>query len=166
MTGETAKDLSAEVDEFLASWFGVRQQIQGLNFNRAHLQGVSTTQFMVLRFLDEATTPEQRTIKALATRLSIDPATVVRTVDSLEKRGLVARRRDTRDRRQVFVEFTAEGRDSQQLSERRFKNSLAAIFNNMSEQGRQALLQGLREFLTVNDRLESARMDATRPDQR
>src|SRR5205085_5451641 len=49
------------------------------------------------------------TISSIAGDLDIDPATVVRTVDSLEKRGLVKRRRSREDRRQVFVEFTDAG---------------------------------------------------------
>lgn len=142
-------EIAEQVDEFLTAWFKVRQQVQSLNFNRAHQHGFSTTQFIVLGLMDEAQEDEPYTISWLASRLNLDPATVVRTVDSLEKRGLVLRRRDTQDRRQVFVEFTEEGRLTQRSSHQRFKSSIAAIFQAMRVEGRTCLVQGLQEFVAV-----------------
>lgn len=144
--------LEADVDAFLAAWFQTRQYVQGLNFNRAHQHGLSTTQFLVLNFLEEAEAREPATVRWLADRLSLDPATVVRTVDSLEQRGLVARRRDTHDRRRVFVEFTEQGRATQQSSRRRFRDSVAATFQAMSAEGRVALIRGLQEFVEIGQR--------------
>lgn len=142
-------EIDAQVDAFLDAWFKVRQYVQGLNFNRAHQHGMSTTQFLVLALLDEAHDAGPATIRSLANRLNLDPATVVRTVDSLEQRGLVARRRDTADRRRVFVEFTEQGRAAEQSSRLRFKDSVARTFRAMSPAGRRALLQGLQEFVAV-----------------
>ncbi len=140
-------ELDKQVEDFLTAWFQVRQQVQGLNFNRAHQHGLSTTQFIVLGFMEEADGLGTCTISWLANRLNLDPATVVRTVDSLEKRGLVARRRDKQDRRQVFIDFTPEGRATQQQSHQRFKNSILKIFSSMSQEGRLALVRGLQEFV-------------------
>ena len=147
--------LEEQVDAFLAVWFQTRQYVQGLNFNRAHQHGLSTTQFLVLNFLDEAEGREPVTVRWLADRLSLDPATVVRTVDSLEQRGLVSRRRDTEDRRRVFVEFTEQGRDTQRSSRQRFRDSVVATFRAMSPEGRVALVQGLQEFVTVGQQVGS-----------
>lgn len=148
-TDQAASELDLQVEEFLAAWFEVRQQVQGLNFNRAHQHGLSTTQFIVLGWLDEKEGGEPVTISWLAARLNLDPATVVRTVDSLENRGLVQRRRDKQDRRQVFVEFTEEGRATQHSSHQRFKSSIQTIFSSMSLEGRIALVKGLQEFVAI-----------------
>ncbi len=144
-----------QLEEFLTAWFQVRQLIQALNFNRAHQQGLSTTQFIVLNFIEEAQEP--CTISWLAGRINLDPATVVRTVDSLENRGLVARRRDKQDRRQVFVEFTEAGRQVQQTSQQSFKNSILEIFSAISPTNRQALVEGLKEFVTIGQPPEAER---------
>lgn len=149
---DSPNNVAPDVDKFLAAWFQTRQYVQGLNFNRAHQHGLSTTQFLVLNFLDEADGREPATVRWLADRLSLDPATVVRTVDSLEQRGLVARRRDTQDRRRVFVEFTEQGRQTQQSSRQRFHDSVAATFNAMSKEGREALVRGLQEFVVIGQR--------------
>jgi len=144
--------IDQQIEEFLAVWFKVRQQVQGLNFNRAHQHGMSMTQFVVLGLLEEAPPHEPATITWLAGRMNLDPATVLRSVDSLEKRGLVERRRDKKDRRLVFVEFTEEGRTTQRSSHQGFKDRIANIFNSMSVEGRTALIKGLQEFAAAGER--------------
>ena len=143
------QELQTQVEEFLKAWFQVRQQIQQLNFNRTHQNKLNTTQFIVLNFLEEASPDNPYTISGLATTIKLDPATIVRTVDSLENQGLVIRRRDKQDRRKVFVEFSEEGRAIQQQSRQNFKNSIINIFEKMSDAGRTALVKGLQEFVTV-----------------
>jgi DNA-binding MarR family transcriptional regulator len=46
----------------------------------------------------------------LAKILHIDPSTLTGVLKRLERRGLVARRRDPRDRRRALIGLTAEGR--------------------------------------------------------
>jgi len=87
-----------QAERFIASFSDLRK-VLGAGFKHAHQQGFSTTQFMVLGLVEKAQETEPCTISSIARRLGIDPATVVRTVDSLEKRGLVERRRDKQDRR-------------------------------------------------------------------
>jgi DNA-binding MarR family transcriptional regulator len=156
----------AQEEAFFTTWEQLRQQIMGANFRQTHQQGTSMTQFMVLAVLHRAHHEGRRqcsqeqeefepcTIGSLAEQLDLDPATVVRAVDSLEKRGTVARRRDTQDRRQVFVEFTEQGRVEQQAMHQRFKARLLTIFHEMSEDGRVNLLHGLQEFVTIGTTLQ------------
>jgi DNA-binding MarR family transcriptional regulator len=94
-------------------------------------------------------TGEACTISSIAGHLDIDPATVVRTVDSLEKRGLVERRRSREDRRQVFVEFTDAGRCARHEAHQQFIDRIHVILLAMSEEGRASLLKGLKEFVEV-----------------
>jgi DNA-binding MarR family transcriptional regulator len=106
---------------------------------------------MVMGLLErcQTTDGEPCTISGIASRLGIDPTTVVRTVDSLEKRGLVERRRDRQDRRQVFVEFTDAGRTALLETHQQFIARVRAIFLNMSVDGRSSLLSGLEEYVQV-----------------
>lgn len=142
-------DINEQLERFTAAFYNIRR-VMGANFKHAHQQGFSTTQFMLMgHLMEKAESDEPYTIGTLAARLGLDPATVVRTVDSLEKRGLVTRRRDSQDRRLVFVEFTEEGRQMRQEMGQRFKEHVGIIFKAMSQEGRTSLVAGLEEFVRV-----------------
>lgn len=69
--------------------------------------GVTRAQWQVLAHLDRA--PGQRQVE-LAERMDIEPITLCRMVDRLEKGGLVERQRDPADRRawRLFLTTKAE----------------------------------------------------------
>ena len=142
--------LNEQVERFFVIFSDLRK-VMGAGFKHAHQQGFSTTQFMVLGLLErcQAADGEPCTISGIASRLGMDPTTVVRTVDSLEKRGLVERRRDRQDRRQVFVEFTDAGRAALLEAHQQFISRVRTIFLAMSAEGRNSLLSGLEEFVRV-----------------
>ena len=141
--------VNEQVEQFTATFSDLRK-VLGVGFKHAHQHGLSTTQFIVLGLIGKAqTTGAPCTISSIAGNLDIDPATVVRTVDSLEKRGLVERRRSREDRRQVFVEFTDAGRYACQEAHQQFIDRIHAILLAMSEEGRSSLLRGLEEFVQV-----------------
>jgi DNA-binding MarR family transcriptional regulator len=49
------------------------------------------------------------TVRGLAAKLSVTKPVITRALDSMGKAGLVARRRDDRDRRNVLVQRTVKG---------------------------------------------------------
>jgi DNA-binding MarR family transcriptional regulator len=141
--------INEQVERFTAIFSDLRK-VLGVGFKHAHQHGLSTTQFIVLGLIGKAqTTGEPCTISSIARDLDSDPATVVRTVDSLEKRGLVERRRSREDRRQVFVEFTDAGCSARQEAHQQFIDRMHTILLAMSEEGRSSLLRGLEEFVEV-----------------
>lgn len=142
--------LNEQVEQFFATFSDLRK-VMGAGFKHAHQHGFGTTQFMVMGLIEraQAADAEALTISSIAGSLGIDPATVVRTVDSLEKRGLIERRRDRQDRRQVFVEFTDAGRAACLEAHQQFIERIRAIFLAMSVEGRASLLSGLEEFAQV-----------------
>src|SRR6266513_4779067 len=148
--------VNEQVERFTATFLDLRK-VLGVGFKHAHQHGLSTTQFIVLGLIGKAqTTGETCTISSIAGDLDIDPATVVRTVDSLEKRGLVERRRSREDRRQVFVEFTDAGRAALLETHQQFIARVRAIFLAMSAEGRTSLLSGLEEFIKVGLEIQEA----------
>src|SRR5579864_6372127 len=108
-TSQKYAAVDEQAERFITIFSDLRK-VLGAGFKHAHQHGFSTTQFMVLGLVERAGEDEPYTISSIAGKLGLDPATVVRTIDSLEKRGLVERRRDKQDRRQVFVVFTESGR--------------------------------------------------------
>ncbi|GAC1635415.1 MAG: MarR family transcriptional regulator [Ktedonobacteraceae bacterium] len=137
------------------AWSQVRRQGVASTFNLAHEREMSATQFTILSWMER--NQASCTISWLANQMGLDPATIVRSVDLLEKRGLVRRRRATHDRRQVFVEFTEEGQAIQQELQSQTTARLSRLFRSMSEDGRMALLRGLHEFLALGQQEEEGR---------
>ena len=98
VTSQKETVVDEQVERFFAIFSDLRK-VLGAGFKHAHQHGFSTTQFMVLGLVERSREGEPHTISSLAAKLGLDPATVVRTIDSLEKRGLVERKRDKQDRR-------------------------------------------------------------------
>jgi DNA-binding MarR family transcriptional regulator len=70
--------------------------------------GITYPQYLVLSCLSEE---DGRTITAIADRLALEPSTITPLVKRLERCGLVERRRNPNDERQVHVSLTGKGRD-------------------------------------------------------
>jgi DNA-binding MarR family transcriptional regulator len=68
---------------------------------------LSATQYNVLRILRGA--PEGLPCGEIASRMITRDPDVTRLLDRLEKRSLISRRRETKDRRTVMAQITAEG---------------------------------------------------------
>jgi DNA-binding MarR family transcriptional regulator len=139
-------EIVGQVEAFLAAWLRARQSVMEVNFHRAQQQRLSMTQFMVLGLLEDG---EAWTLRSLANALNLETPTLVRTIDSLEQRGLVHRQRDTVDRRQVHITLTPAGQQIQAASHEQFRMRLAAIFHQMPPASRQALINGLSAFATA-----------------
>ncbi|WP_127088505.1 MarR family winged helix-turn-helix transcriptional regulator [Aquabacter cavernae] len=69
--------------------------------------GITYPQYLMLNVLGEQ---DGRTIGAIAARLALESSTVTPAVKRMEAAGLLTRRRDAADERQVQVWLTDEGR--------------------------------------------------------
>lgn len=69
-------------------------------------------------------------------------------IDGLERKGLLARMRDTRDRRRTLVWLTDEGRKAMAEQRRVLSTDrLARAFQRLTERARADLLQGLKTLV-------------------
>lgn len=144
------------MDRFLTAWFAVRQVIQAANFNHFHQAGLSATQFMTLNLLP--VDDESIAIGELARRMNLKAATVAKTVDSLEARGMLTRVKSQTDRRVVLLRITDQGRTLQNLAAGQFRTHVSAIFHAMTPHDRESLICGLEGFVSVSG-LNPARRD-------
>lgn len=142
-----------EVTRFLDAWFRVRQFIQAANFNRFQGAGLSATQFMTLNLLPSG--DEGISIGELARRMNLKPATVAKTVDSLETRNLITRLRTASDKRIVFVKSTETGVKLQNAANGLFQAQIEELFRAMLPEERDGLILGLESLTRAagNDRL-------------
>ena len=134
-----------EVARFLEAWFAVRQYIQASNFNRFQGAGLSATQFMTLNLLPAD--GEGVAMGELARRMNLKPATVAKTVDSLEARGMVARAPKEADKRVVLVRVTEAGAELQNAANGQFQDQIKAVFEAMGREERDGLIAGLESML-------------------
>jgi DNA-binding MarR family transcriptional regulator len=152
LTSEKQAVVDEQAERFITIFSDLRK-VLGAGFKHAHQDGFSTTQFMILGLVERSRGGEPYTISTMAAKLGLDPATVVRTIDSLEKRGLVERQRDKQDRRQVFIHFTEAGHQRLIEAHQHFISRIRAVFQAMSAEGRASLLNGLNEFVLVGQRI-------------
>ncbi len=149
-----------EVARFLDAWFSVRQYIQASNFNRFQGVGLSATQFMTLNLLPP--NGEGVAIGELARRMNLKPATVAKTVDSLEARKMIARVRNAPDKRLVFVKITKTGLALQNSANGHFKKQFGTLFRAMLPEEGEGLILGLESLMRVATSDEAATRNRTR----
>ncbi|MDX1483605.1 MAG: MarR family transcriptional regulator [Alphaproteobacteria bacterium] len=96
--------------------------------NLARESGLTPSQLIILQIvakLDDAVP------SVIARDASLTQATVTSLIDKLERRGMVRRQRDTKDRRRVLIDLTAEGKKAisgaPDLLHDRFKNRFAQL---------------------------------------
>jgi DNA-binding MarR family transcriptional regulator len=77
--------------------------------NETHAEGLKPAQWEALRFLSRAN-KFSRTPSGLTAYLGVTKGTVSQTVNALESKGLVAKKTDAADRRQVQINLTTKGR--------------------------------------------------------
>jgi DNA-binding MarR family transcriptional regulator len=95
-----AIELSAE--QVLRLWHEV-----GLSLVHERRPDLTTRQMTIL--LTVYLEPPPHTVRGLAARLAVTKPVITRALDSMGRIGLLKRRRDERDRRNVIVQRTVEG---------------------------------------------------------
>ena len=109
-------------------------------------KGLTLAQYQVISLVAEKGECSQ---KKIAATLGVTGPTVVRIIDALERKGLVRRTRDERDRRIVQVALTDLGvqtqRDCESMHEQRIASLLERLPGNIAE----SLMTGLTELLAA-----------------
>lgn len=154
----------AEIERFLDAWLAVRQLIQAANFNHFQGAGLSATQFMTLNLLPPG--GDGLPIGDLARRMNLKPATVAKTVDSLEARHLVVRSPNPKDKRRVSVAVTSAGSELQNAAKGGFQAHIAILFEKMPPQHREGLILGLESIARAAAALPAANAPAATRDPR
>ncbi|WP_036281563.1 MarR family winged helix-turn-helix transcriptional regulator [Microbacterium sp. CH12i] len=108
--------------------------------------GLRTRAYSVLEIAASDARPSQR---ELAEFLSLDPSQIVSLVDQLEKRALVSREPDPRDRRANVVVATAEGRLLAGRAREVINDSDAEWFSSLTPDEMDVLTTVLRKLASA-----------------
>jgi DNA-binding MarR family transcriptional regulator len=111
--------------------------------------GLRTRHFAVLATLGCMEPLSQR---AAAEEADIDPATMVKTVDDLERLGLVTRARNPRDRRAHELTLTDQGRDVLRRTELLLEGIEREVFAPLGDEGHARLRAWLLDLLARHGR--------------
>jgi DNA-binding MarR family transcriptional regulator len=133
------------VPRFLEAWLATRQIIQAANFNRFQKAGLSASQFMTLNLIP-AKHPGMP-LSELARRMNLGAATVTRTVDTLEARGLLTRTPSPTDRRSVLLALTRSGKKLQNAASTEFHQHMASLFLALTAKQQTGLVEGLESLV-------------------
>ena len=98
------------------------------------------------------------TVSAIADLVYLSPSTVVGILDRLEKRGLVQRERDTRDRRVVNIEVTSTGRRVVKRAPSALQDGLHAALKSLPRLEQATIAFSLQR---VVDLMEAGDIDAS-----
>jgi DNA-binding MarR family transcriptional regulator len=85
-------------------------------------------------------------VAALAEAVAVTPPTASRLVDRLVRKGLVRRRRDRHDRRQVRIGLTDAGRRLVDLVTERRRVDIAELLKSIPPEVQRAMVAGLQRL--------------------
>lgn len=83
---------------------------------------------------------------ALATAFALDPSTITRQVQALERAALVSRRADDEDRRASLLDLTEEGHSVLEHTRTYRRGRLEQVLDDWSQEDREELARLLAKF--------------------
>ncbi|HEX5765820.1 MAG TPA: MarR family winged helix-turn-helix transcriptional regulator [Woeseiaceae bacterium] len=117
--------------------------------------GLTTSQFIILQIVAR----ENRVLpSAVAKSAGLTQATVTSLVDKLARHGLVNRRRDTEDRRRIWIEVTAAGRKALAASPDLLQDRFQTAFLRLADWEQSMIIAALERVSTM---LDAATLDAS-----
>lgn len=83
-------------------------------------------------------------VAAIADSLGVTPPTASRLCERLVRKGLVRRRTDRNDRRQVRVALTESGRNLVDVVTERRRQEIAGLLRSVPQEARRSMVAGLQ----------------------
>lgn len=110
--------------------------------------GLSVPQLLVLKEVVES---GESVIGRVAVQVSLSQATVTSIVDRLELQGLIARRRDEKDRRKVLIAATEEGKQIIAKNPVILQEEFTNAFNKLESWEQTQILSSLQRVAAMMD---------------
>jgi DNA-binding MarR family transcriptional regulator len=140
---KSAPELVADIIDNLRRVF---QVVNEQSKKGEHETGITGPQLWAIKVIAEF---EPIKSSDLARKMHLHPATVVGIIDRLEARGLVERRRSTRDRRIVEIALTYNGKQKISQSPEVAQGLLVSGLEELSDKKLKNLSEGLEQLVTI-----------------
>lgn len=109
--------------------------------------GVKNLSIAEIHTIDAIGKCGKRTMSEVATNLSVTLGTVTTSINNLEKKGYVLRKRSERDRRVIYLCLTPEGLDVINQHEIFHQNMIKDIVTNLNINEEEALVKALDNLI-------------------
>ena len=142
---KAAQPIDFELNNMVGYLIRVSQQVHSnLWAAGIGIDALTSPQFAVLHALAHEQPLDQR---ALGERASLDRSTVADVIARLDRRGLIARARDTDDSRRNLVVLTDEGRDVYKAAVKAAYEVNEDLLVSINDEDRATLVRVLNEIL-------------------
>ena len=142
-------DFDAAWDEF----FGAIRRARGRAAQEVEREGLSLAQFQLIYPFADLDRDEGMSVGALAEAAGIAPPTATRTLDGLQRQGIVERRPSSEDRRSVSIHVTARGRRLLNRKRALVAKKREAVYGSLAPEDRErapAVLRALAAGLEAS----------------
>ncbi|MDX6582555.1 MAG: hypothetical protein QOI10_1739 [Solirubrobacterales bacterium] len=144
-------DVQIEFDAAWDEFVGAMRRARGRAAAEAEIEGLSLAQYQLLYSFIEPGRGDSAPVGALAESAGIAQPTATRTLDALERQGVVGRRPSTEDRRSVIVHLTAKGRRLLDRKRKLVAAKRAAVFASLDPEDRESAARTLRALAAAID---------------
>lgn len=148
------RDLNSEL---IQSIFQFKKMIHK-GFNKESLKSkISTTELIIMNEIVNNTTDPKDNVKIsdLKGYLSISKGAISQNLSSLEKKGFIKRALDEKNRRNVIVTLTPEGRKSMKEHYSQFTDKLAKIVSRLGEDNVKELIELVDRMTEISNEINS-----------
>lgn len=145
---DAAGELEAEPQRHVGYLIRRAQQRHVAAWTRIASSEISSVQYTILVVLDARGEASQR---ELCDDADLDRSTIADLVARMERKGLIARRRDPQDARRNTVSLTDAGRAERERLRPLVDQVQEALVASMSLKDRRALREGLKALLAQGD---------------
>jgi DNA-binding MarR family transcriptional regulator len=150
----TSRETRAEFDAAWDAFGRAIRRARGRAAAEAEREGLSLAQFHLLYAFSDLGRAEGITVGALAESAGIAQPTATRTLDGLEREGVVERRASSTDRRSTEVHLTARGRRLLERKRKLVDAKRRAVYESLDADDRQraaALLRTLAAAIEADE---------------
>jgi DNA-binding MarR family transcriptional regulator len=131
--------------------------IRKVNIHRLNIAGLNKSEYIMLTSIGEQAVPECG-MSGLSSRHNISRPAISQMIGILEKKGLVERRVDGRDRRVVRISVTEAGEKTLKLANSEFERFLHRVVEKLGENDVNELIRlGTRLYRVLEELLRESR---------
>lgn len=138
-------------DDLYEDLFRAMNQFHKLKFSDM-MQNMSKADFIVMNVIMNKGKDDKMTISELAAIARMLPSAISRTLRGLEEKGYVERTINKNDRRNTYVELTAEGKKQTSAVQREMRDFGKTVMAKLDEQEMNQLILYLNNIYSIAEK--------------